>query len=140
MPISKFPNRVTWRGLKTVGQVTRKLAQRKAVVVSLPWSFHHALCVQLSDYARQHGILDVCGASDLLVRVAEITGLPELEQLSGPVRLAGAGVRIHSPPPQVHLFFPGPASRRRRHAHSRYEPSRMSTEDDDAPSAGTNSS
>jgi hypothetical protein len=138
MPIRKSPNRITWRGLKSVADVTRKLAKRKAVIVSLPWSFHHALCVQLSDYARQHGVLDVSGASDLLVRVAEVTGLHELKQLREPVRLAGAGVRVHSPPPQVHLFFPGPGRQRRWHAHSRYEPGRISNDVEGVAARATN--
>jgi hypothetical protein len=67
--------------------------------------------------------------------------LHELEQLSEPVRSAGAGVRVHSPPPQVHLFFPGPPrSQRRWHAHSRHEPSRFATEAEAAPAQETSSS
>jgi len=45
--------------------------------VSLPWSFHHALCVQLCDYAKLHGMLDVTGGPELLARLAKMTGLQE---------------------------------------------------------------
>jgi hypothetical protein len=128
VPIRKFPNRITWRGPKSAAEITRKLAKRKPVVVSLPWSFHHALCVQLCDYAKLHGTLDVNGGSDLLDRLAEITGLHELAQLREPVRLAGAGVRVHSPPPQVYLFFPWPGRQRPWHAHSRHEPTRLAAQ------------
>ena len=127
MPIRKFPKRVTWRGPKSIAEIARKLAQRKAVAVSLPWSFHHALCVQLSDYAKVHGMLDVSGGAELLARLAEVTGLQELARLREPVRLAGATVRVHSPPPQLHLFFPTPGSQRRLHAYARHEPSWIST-------------
>jgi hypothetical protein len=127
MPIRKFPNRLTWRGPKSVGEVVRKLAMRKPVVVSLPWSFHHALCVQLCDYAKLHGRLDVSGGPELLARLAEMTGLHPVAELLEPARVAGAAVRIHSPPPQVHLFFPAPRTVRRCHAQSRHEPTRIST-------------
>jgi hypothetical protein len=53
--------------------------------------------------------------------------LHELAQLGEPVRLAGAGVRVHSPPPQVHLFFPAPSGQQPWHAHSRHHPSSIST-------------
>jgi hypothetical protein len=118
MPIRKLPNRLTWRGPQTVAEVARKLAKRKPVVVSLPWSFHHALCVQLCDYAKAHGMLNVSGGSELLARIAEITGLQDLAQLREPVRLAGASVRVYSPPAQVHLFFPARGRERPWHAHS----------------------
>lgn len=126
MPIRKFPNRLTWRGPKSISEIARKLEQRKAVAVSLPWSFHHALCVRLSDYAKAHGMLDVSGGPELLARLAEVTGLRGLAQLDEPVRVAGASIRVQSPPPQLHLFFAAPASQRRLHAHSR-RPSWIST-------------
>ena len=126
MPIRKFPNRVTWRGPKSLSEIARKLEQRKGVAVSLPWSFHHALCVRLSDYAKVHGMLDVSGGAELLARLAEVTGLQGLAQLGEPVRVAGASVRVQSPPPQLHLFFPAPGWQRRFHALSR-RPSWIST-------------
>jgi len=127
MRTRKVPNRLTWRGTKTVVDVARKLAERKAVVLTLPWSYHHALCARLSD-AEVHGVLDVSGGPELLARLAEITGLHDLAELRAPVTLAGAGVRIHSPPPQVHLIFPGSAGPRPRHAHYYRPESSISTD------------
>jgi hypothetical protein len=118
MPIRKVPNRLLWRGPETVAEIARKLQKRKPVAVSLPRSFHHVLSVRLCDYAKLHGMLDITGGADLLGRVAEITGLHEFAQLRELVGRAGAGVRVHSPPPQIHLFFPKSGSRRVWHAHS----------------------
>jgi hypothetical protein len=115
MQMRKAPNHLTWRGTKTVVEAARQIAERKGVVLTLPWSYHHALCVRLSD-AEVHGVLDVSGGPELLARLAGITGLHHLTELFAPVDLAGAAVRIHSPPPQVHLIFPGATGQQPRHA------------------------
>jgi hypothetical protein len=127
MPTRTFSKRLTWRGLSSIAEVTRKLEQRKPVVVSLPWSFHHALSVRLCDRAKLHGALDVSGGSELLARLADTAGLHDFNQLREPLRLAGARVRVHSPPPQVHLFFPESTMHRPWCARSRHQPSSIST-------------
>jgi hypothetical protein len=127
MPTRTFSKRLTWRGLSSIAEVTRKLEQRKPVVVSLPWSFHHALSVRLCDRAKLHGALDVSGGSELLARLADTAGLHDFARLREPLRLAGARVRVHSPPPQVHLFFPESTMHRPWCARSRHQPSSIST-------------
>jgi hypothetical protein len=67
------------------------------------------------------------GPSRLLSSVAKITGLHELAHLCEPVGLAGAGARVHSPPPRANLLLPEPGRQRPWHAHPRHEPSGTST-------------
>ena len=105
MPKHKPPMPLRWRGSETVAEAARNLGEQRPVVVSLPLSFHHVLCVRLCEYARLFGTLSIDGDADLLGRVAEIEGLHELEQLRKPARLAGASVRLKSAPPKLHLFF-----------------------------------
>ena len=115
MPVRK-PIPLSWRGPESIAEIVSRLAKRKPVMLSLPRNFHHVLTVRLCNYARVHGTLDITGGSDLLERLGEIAGLDELTRLCEPVRFAGASVRLRSPPPQVHLFFPAEGGRRAGHA------------------------
>jgi hypothetical protein len=106
-------------------------------MLSLPHGFHHVLCTRLCDYARLHGALNIRGDVDLLLKVAEIVGLHELVELRKALRLAGASVRLTSPPPMLHLFFAnGVASAGRIHTPRR---SRKTEAGETALSAGNHS-
>ena len=119
MPIRKFPKHIAWRGPQSIPEIARRLSQGKAVTVSLPWSFHHALCVRLNDYAKLHGMLDVTGGVELVAELAGVTGLHDLAQLREPARLTGARIRVYGPPPQLQLFFPVARGDRRSHVDAR---------------------
>jgi hypothetical protein len=123
MPIRKRPIHLLWRGPESIAEATRLLARGKSLALSLPHSFHHVLCTRLCDYGKLNGMLSISGDFSLLRKLAEIGGLHEFGRLCESVRLAGAGVRVQSPPPQVHLLSPT-ATSPVRHAHFRRQPSR----------------
>jgi hypothetical protein len=106
MPIQKPGVRLHWKGFESVPRVVAQLSRRRAITLSLPGNFHHALTVRFSPKARLHGMLDITGGFELLEKLAGIAGLHDFADLAGPVAAAGAKVRIRSPAPQVHLFVP----------------------------------
>jgi hypothetical protein len=108
--MGKLQPTVPWRGRATLDDLIATLRDRGAVVLDLAPDFHHSLFVHLCPDASPGDPeqVDVEGGVDLLLRVAETSGLESLSELLPVLRAARAQIRVESPAPKVHIRIADP--------------------------------
>jgi len=99
--------RLTWHGHETVSLIPGLLNEFEQIEISLPLEYNHALFETLHPDARAADLenIDAHGGPELLARIATVSGLEELENLTGLLNNARASVRIISPPTLL-ISFP----------------------------------
>ena len=92
--------RLTWHGHETVSLIPGLLNEFEQIEITLPLEYNHALFEKLHPDARPADLedIDAHGGAELLSRIATVSGLEELENLTEPLNNAQASVRIISPP------------------------------------------
>lgn len=92
--------RLTWHGHETVSLVPGLLNEFEQIEISLPLEYNHALFETFHPDARVADLenIDAHGGPELFSRIATVSGLEELENLTGVLNNAQASVHIISPP------------------------------------------
>ena len=106
------PRELRWEGSATVKAARAALRAHSPVAIELPLSLHYALYAHLHP-GEMHAPaqpIDTTGGAELLVPIAAIAGLEELEQLGPAVRRARYRVRLTSPDPLLRLLPPPAAA------------------------------
>ena len=99
--MNKAPSiKLTWHGLETVESIKKLLDDVKEIKVVLPFNFNHAIFHELcpdSTSAEMEDI-NISGGAEIISKLANLSGLEEMEGLVEILDTAKAKVRIISPP------------------------------------------
>lgn len=92
--------RLTWHGHETIAVVPKLLEEAEQIEISLPFDYNHALFRVLHPDARAADFedIDTQGGPELLTKIATVSGLEELAELTQVLSSVQASVRIISPP------------------------------------------
>jgi hypothetical protein len=99
-----------WDGAHTVKAARSAMRGHNPVAIELPLNMHYVLYAHLHPELKHAPAqdIDAAGGAELLVPIASVAGLHELEELAPAVRRARYRVRLTSPDPLIRLLPPAP--------------------------------